>query len=763
MKKITFFIALFLCAIIGWGQVGSTTKDISINLSTGNFYKSDGTKQTSGYVAKWVSNEYPGLSFVYNNGSTNQFKPSGSSGVILAWNRNDQETYSIKLTEDYTKFCRLRGYTIHTTQGKLITVNAPSAVDKTFSASDTEAHVDYSSVSVTSMDFRNGTEKAMIYSNDATITIHLEVFPATNVTYKVKQGENLIWTSPSLKTLIGAFDEDKIPAAVKRPFTTLQPTVTEITAATTEVELNATFETPFDGADYLMKDGTGYYLSYSEGTDPYKLKQTEEFTPNYRWRFEGNPYTGVKVKSEVGNGYLQIIDPNKSGQTTTVLVKPESEVTGTFEIGKVAGSVEEKGIYLKQGRFYLNVHGSNKTLQGYQGLDNSSTLYVLPMPTNFKDKLTENFSYIATQARLPYLDLTQEKYEEAKALYLAAAAKDNVTDEEYLSVAAIVNNMANYVLPPTGYYRLKNKRENTFLNVDGNSLKILATEATSMTDPSTVVYVERIGEGDTVKYQFSTSGSKIPAGNGAYLYLSNTAAKATITPVGRGICNIYVSEQAGQSAWLVRYGDALIAYLKADPASASWSFIEATTLTVPLTTVGEASYATIYLPFDVTLPAGATKAYGINKTTGAQTELVNGVAKGTAVVLRNTNSEASVDLNIATVQESTTGSTELEGTYTSKNVTANSVLTFGASIDHPNRVGFFSYTGTKVPAFRAYITKPTSGGSNGFEIFVDDVTTGLNTISEVGATAKATFDLTGRRVKKATRGIFVVDGKKVVR
>ena len=65
------------------------------------------------------------------------------------------------------------------------------------------------------------------------------------------------------------------------------------------------------------------------------------------------------------------------------------------------------------------------------------------------------------------------------------------------------------------------------------------------------------------------------------------------------------------------------------------------------------------------------------------------------------------------------------------------------------------------PAYRAYLTVPAAAGANAF--FFDFDTTGINAIDALTNGNAVIYDLQGRRVNKAEKGIYIVNGKKVVK
>lgn len=77
---------------------------------------------------------------------------------------------------------------------------------------------------------------------------------------------------------------------------------------------------------------------------------------------------------------------------------------------------------------------------------------------------------------------------------------------------------------------------------------------------------------------------------------------------------------------------------------------------------------------------------------------------------------------------------------------------------------FARYTGTTVKGFRAYlpVDGSTAGGGSGSFRLVFGVPTGIDTIGNQPAQEQTVYDLSGRRVERAGKGLYIVNGKKVM-
>ena len=102
--------------------------------------------------------------------------------------------------------------------------------------------------------------------------------------------------------------------------------------------------------------------------------------------------------------------------------------------------------------------------------------------------------------------------------------------------------------------------------------------------------------------------------------------------------------------------------------------------------------------------------------------------------------------------------TALTGTYLKKsNFDGEKDFVLGTD---KAKVGFFHWKGTELGANRAYVAGNAASGVKGFYLNLDDTDAVKALVSE---TEKgAIYNLSGQRVEKAQRGLYIVDGKKIM-
>ena len=202
--------------------------------------------------------------------------------------------------------------------------------------------------------------------------------------------------------------------------------------------------------------------------------------------------------------------------------------------------------------------------------------------------------------------------------------------------------------------------------------------------------------------------------------------------------------------------------------------------TTKLNTVGNASWATLYVPFDLTLPDNNTTAYyvsGVEDNT-AELEVLSEIPHLTPVVIKNSDGATSVTFPVTTDLSVFEETNLLVGTNVAMPLDLGSETPYYSLGRLNGNIGFYKFKGTDgtttitLGANKAYlkIPVPTSNNVRGFKIgfagddsLVSDDGGFVDGINEVQTTDdNVIYDLNGLRVSTLRKGIYVVNGKKVV-
>lgn len=195
-------------------------------------------------------------------------------------------------------------------------------------------------------------------------------------------------------------------------------------------------------------------------------------------------------------------------------------------------------------------------------------------------------------------------------------------------------------------------------------------------------------------------------------------------------------------------------------------FVDATLPEIRLNTLNDKNYATYYLPFAAKAPEGVTAYAGtINNGNVQLTEYANGVIPANKGVVLVSDTKTTATFTLADASEVKEQTNELTGVLTDTELSSvessDQVRIFSKK---DNVAGFYKPNSgiTSLAANKAYIMAPTNEGALVLN-FAGGEVTGINqaTINATEANAPI-YDLTGRRVAKAVKGIYVKNGKKFI-
>ena len=184
-------------------------------------------------------------------------------------------------------------------------------------------------------------------------------------------------------------------------------------------------------------------------------------------------------------------------------------------------------------------------------------------------------------------------------------------------------------------------------------------------------------------------------------------------------------------------------------------------------TISDAKAATLVLPYETKIPSGVN-CYTLNYTAGNSSVKATKVATATlpanTPVLLNAEAGNYKFVNTSMVDAATTGSGThtigaLTGVYETTNVPAESYILWANAT---NPIGFYKANSSTVAANRAYLTAD-GAGVRALTIDFSGEETGVNAIGNGQLTMdNAVYDLSGRRVSRPTKGLYIMNGKKVV-
>ena len=348
--------------------------------------------------------------------------------------------------------------------------------------------------------------------------------------------------------------------------------------------------------------------------------------------------------------------------------------------------------------------------------------------------------------------------------------KTAVTDAEVV-VYALSSNNSNYAteiatldaigfpainVPQVGgFYRLKNGASGWYATSDLR---------TGEAEHSAKLYMKEDGTQANTIWYVGANNALLSYTKGQYLgdmssdwsfEAIGSTGNATTFVQGATIGKIQIKPSTGRSL----YGDKIRVDAAGEGNNSGnyeWVIEEVTSLPVAVSAAG---YATLYAPVALTLPAEGLKAYtvSVNGDWATLEEIEGGVIPAnTGVVLEG--AEGSYNLTVGGTADEIEGNSLL-GSVAASYVTDNAyVLGYVGE-----EVGF--YTAKKTDGqwlnngFKAYLPKTGKSATLRFNFggttAIESVVTGLDTNAAI-------YDLSGRRVEKAVKGIYIQNGKKII-
>ena len=183
---------------------------------------------------------------------------------------------------------------------------------------------------------------------------------------------------------------------------------------------------------------------------------------------------------------------------------------------------------------------------------------------------------------------------------------------------------------------------------------------------------------------------------------------------------------------------------------------------INLNEVNGKSYASFYVDYPVKVTSEDVQVYTgtINGNSLEMTEADDKIIPANVgVVLISETGATTAEISISDVAGDPKSS-DLTGTTSPIDIssTKSNYLVLGRDKDDQTKVGFYRPNGTQIPANKAYIYL-AGGNVQGLAFNFDGATTDINNISAT-TDKQEIYDLSGRRVMKANKGLYIINGKK---
>lgn len=610
----------------------------------------------------------------------------------------------------------------------------------------------YSSALETAVATTNNNWQPIYYSSKCT-------FSNSKVVLNIQEAGSTIRT----KTLYTNSDVDlKTALNIPSCYTVTPASITYSAGASSQdVTINAGF-TPSAAPATEVNHRYFFKLTgkYAGGANGKTLSATTDLSENDQWTIGGNYFDGYTFYNVGQAKYLSVDNKDNSQGTFVAEGSAKKFIAVTNDTGfsfKLLGT-----------RYcYLNNNAGSDILSTWTNTNaptNSGSLVIIENPlvslfsdffTNYNDisiysgLSSDNYGKVGYYHNDSY---TQEQLQtalnDASTAYSTSNARDFITS--YSTLSTIKSGLTINQPATNRFYRF-NIGENYMCNVAGNDN--VRTVTTTSNDASTVFYLDNnsylIAFADGYGFNF---GYCKPTATGIFnvFDFSESSTKQKYL--------IHSNAGTGNATWSDRY--ITVTGSKLNEGQGEWTIAEVTSLPITMNEVDGKYYGTINLPVAVTIPEGvyAYKAAVAGDVMTLTKVVENGVlAANTPVVLYS----ASEVTSLAISAEAGTGADDDAFSGTTAAITAPAGTNYVLSNSTTEGVGFYKYTGSVIPGFKAYFNDPSGSPVKGFSFSMEDVETAIRAIESENNDLEI-YDIAGRRVPQAQKGLYIVNGKKVM-
>ena len=615
--------------------------------------------------------------------------------------------------------------------------------------------------------------------DDAEAITMLEEYYNTyaTVTYVISDGVSVVSQDKAAAKINSTITVADIPESCKRDFCTYTVPEKVIDKGEHVINVTVSYNMPFEvstsfddakwytmnlrGADNKKDVSMGENEPYSLGVATESAKRTDA----YHWAFMGNPYAGVKIYNRKAGGdntltkdgenvvmrpgnYSWDISSRKDG----FLLKEQNTASNyindngglrfwnttwaaddegsTFRVEEVEEMIEVVYNIYKDEKLFASVVGRHfageDAILPETYINNDYVTYTYS--TSTIDKNTKEVRVDVTWEGLPF-ELSTD-YEHATWYYMSAHTGLNPGQLSTDGDAIVYSKGNSGITTPYMWAFLGNP-------VEGIKIINKASGADKQLQPTDPATMGANGKAWSLRKQ--TNGSMVNGKTNPFGFYDFAR-------------NQYLNANASNKT-LKYYGSF-------DQGSTFW--VDDAEIDVTLSIDGTAHYSTFIAPFDVEIPDGVTayEASGASDETLQMTEISNTIPANTPVVLYSEDGISTTVSGISTAEKNTYTDNAglLTGVYTDTTAEAD----WYVLQNHDGEVAFYQVQDVQpmVTAYHAYLT----AGDNSVKAFHfgSNDATAIKSVENAKEGHNAIYDLTGRRVENAVKGIYIVNGKKVV-
>ncbi len=518
---------------------------------------------------------------------------------------------------------------------------------------------------------------------------------------------------------------------------------------------------PFKGNFGMTTRGGAKWFAVNKGAQELTTKalsiENLSESGKYTWTIGGSWYNGFDFKHVESAKYLAA--PSSAPDNGSELVLQDEE-----------GELTKFDVVLNNGNYYLKLHGTeNSYVSDFGGGTNAKLKF-----WNSASNLGDGGSIVAVEDVDAEVLLAAFKAGYANLNGVVGSYKATADEINALTVATVgdfIQNTEKVALVP-GYYFIKGTG-------NGNNASWYITYGTNNADfqASSLAEGQKLGAKHVWSFDpiVGEDGYKLKSCNlGKYAQTVAAAGTSQVTSDYETGYKFTFTEQ-GEGKFIIKDGNNNVLRTEGDGRlnywggenNETWYLIPATELEVDIT---EAGYATLHLPFGVELPAENLTAYAVSSAAEGIATLKekSSVPANEGVILKG--EKGTYTLTIADVAAWNAEDNLLEGTNVNTYV-AGEAYVLGADGEgagffkaalNKNEAGETGSTHFLNNANKAYLPASAVTTLAATLRFNFGGTTAIESVVNGIDANAAIYDLSGRRVEKAVKGIYIQNGKKII-
>ncbi len=487
---------------------------------------------------------------------------------------------------------------------------------------------------------------------------------------------------------------------------------------------------------------------------------------SYTWGFIGNPFDGFKL---VNYGKGSTMGVNSNGSGNPAMGDINSATAWTIKASRTNPTAEYFCLQYPGGE-YMNAQSGK--IAFWWDNDNGSTMCVTERDLSGATELqavidqVEAFVAAGVNAGTTVGYITSESVANVAAVLEdakeAVATKTGCIEAQAALQAAVA--AVETIQPEEGkFYTIQNSYTNSYMNVN-NSAGLVATTAVGIGEVFQFVkengnlYLKNVERGTYL----NTALAHAYGQNSAAAIETENAKAVTISNLGKAN-QVSITPNGGATLHHDTNNNNVVAWNAGVDSKSAWIIAEVVDINSLAHTlnVTNAEWATLVLGYNAEIPEGVT-VYAVsklNENAATLTEVKNTIPAGAAVLINA--AEGAYVFNY-TESADAIGANLLKGTTVNANIAENAYVLgmiegevglYTATMNANEGAAFLNN------AFKAYLPKTNNAAQTLRFNFGE--TTGIEGVIENTNANAVIFDLSGRRVAKMQKGIYIVNGKKV--